>query len=527
MYDLVIRNGRILDGTSNPWFRADIGIIGDKIAKIGTIDGDESKETIEAAGFYVVPGFIDPHTHSDYTIIQEPCAYSKIFQGVTTEIGGNCGFSVAPINPDTLNEAKEYVSFMPGSLSWNWKRLRDYFAILEKTGISNNFGSLIGHGFLRLAVMGFKNSQPATSEIDGMKILLREGLNDGAKGLSFGLAYPPGQFAQNEELIEFARIVKEFHGKLLTFHLRSEGDAVVESIREAIQIGRTVDLPVHISHLKCTGPHNWQKIDEIFSIIEKARKDGIDVTFDIYPYIASSTTLTSLIPAWAMEGGIRGMLERIQDSVTWKKIIPAIEREKDLIGGWEKIMISGVRVEENKKFEGKTVREIAEMEGYSEIEVILNLLMKERGAIFAIFFNMSEEIQDMIMKHPCAMIGSDGKILSTQGVLSEGKPHPRNFGAFPRVIARSVRERRILGLSEAIRKMTSFPARRFGINYRGLLKEGIFADIVIFDFECVNDLATFSDPKQYPVGIEYVIVNGRITVYRGNHTGIRAGIIIR
>jgi N-acyl-D-amino-acid deacylase len=524
MLDLLIKNGTIIDGSGAEGFPADLGIRGERVVAIGNLADAAAACVIDAQNHVVAPGFVDPHTHSDFTILQDPYCNSKIRQGVTSEIAGNCGFSLFPLLPEKIAAVKSYVSFMPGSLDWNWGSFKDIAGLLGKTGIAGNFGSLVGHGMARIMAMDFSSETAGRDQLASMSDLLAEALSQGAMGLSLGLAYPPGSYANREELTTLSRVVRCYPHALVTAHLRDEGDGLMESVEEILHVARESGVPVHISHHKATGPANWGKVHQTMEIMAAAAAGGADVTFDVYPYTAGNTTIVSLFPRWSMDKGVEGLMERLVTERS--RIAREMEAQAQRVGGWDRIVVATVKTAQNKPYEGKSIAEIAQERAVDGVSAIIDLCASERGAVNVILFYIDDQDVKAVMRHPQSMFGSDGKILKTEGPLSAGKPHPRNFGAFPRILAKYVREEKTLSLPEAIRKMTSLPAARFSLDRRGLLKEGYFADITIFDQLTVRDTATFSAPQQYPVGIPHVIVNGVAVIEGGELTGALPGKVL-
>ncbi|MCI2425701.1 D-aminoacylase [Candidatus Acetothermia bacterium] len=529
VFDVILKNAKIIDGSGNPWFWGDLGIANGRIEKIGKIKTEEAVELKDLKGLVVCPGFIDMHSHSDLPILVNPTAESKVMQGVTTEVIGNCGFSAVPVTNNIIEHLKEYGDSLAKKLDWNWRSLRDYLDRLNK--ISINIVPLIGQGTIRIAVMGFDSKDPTKRELERMKGLLRDALDEGAVGLSTGLIYPPGSFTKTEELIELVKIVKEYNG-LYSTHIRGEGGTLVEAFKEAIRIGRESGVRVEVSHHKAVGIQNWGRVQETLELIERAREEGIDITCDQYPYTASSTSLSACLPPWAHEGGGHRLLERLKDPYERKRITEYIERREDWDNvirqsNWSRIRIATVNSEKNKNLEGKTLEEIAQVRAKDPFNVVFDLLLEEKGNVSIIIFEIDEDDLRRVMRHPSTMIGSDGSCLTPKGIMGRGKPHPRNYGTYPRVLGRYVREENILTLEEAIRKMTSFPAQKLGLKDRGLLKEGYFADIVVFDPQRINDRANYEDPHQFPEGIEYVLVRGEIVVEKGEHTGRTPGDVLR
>jgi N-acyl-D-amino-acid deacylase len=526
MFDLIISGGMIIDGSGKEGYRADVGILKEKISAIGQLVPEMGHRLIHAEHLVVAPGFIDPHTHSDFTILLDPYAESKIRQGVTTEIAGNCGFSVFPVRSETLPAVKDYTRFFPGELTWQWSDYRRYLDILMDRGIACNFASHAGHGMLRIYTMGFSDRPPEVEVLNQMASLLKEALAQGAIGLSLGPGYPPGSYAKKEEFIFLGRLLRSYPRALIAVHLRNEGDHLIDSVEEMIDVARETAVPVHIAHHKAAGTKNWGKVEQTLEMMVEAEKKGIDLSCDVYPYTAGNTTIVSLFQNEAMRDGIQGFLKRLESPGERRRISGQLAVEADRMGGWENIRIGTVKTDANKKWEGKNIGEIAAARGIDEASALMDLCYEEKGAINVVLFYIREKDLEQVMRHPKSMIGSDGKILNIEGPLAEGKPHPRNFGAFPRVLSRYVRERKILSLPEAIRKMTSAPAKRFSIESRGLIQEGYFADLTIFDPERIQDRATFDHPLQYPEGIEYVLVNGEVVLDQGKRTKVLPGKVI-
>ena len=494
-YDLLIKNGRIVDGTGNLWYRGDVAIKDGQIIKIGILSNARAKRIIDASGRVVSPGFIDIHTHTD-SIIKDPSAHNYIMQGVTTVISGNCG----------------------GSLP----ELKDFFSKLKKKGLGINWGTLFGHGTIRNAVMGNADRDPTKEELEKMKLLAAEAMKEGAIGMSTGLNYKPGFFSKVPEVIEIAKVVAQYGG-IYVSHIRNEGDDVVESVKEAIEIGVGANIPVEISHFKVMGAVNWEKSEVILNLVREARKNGLDITVDQYPYLASSTSLGAIFPAWARAGN--GWVEKAKDPVMRKRIrddLAEILVRNYTAEGLNRVQIATYK--SDPSLEGKGLKDIMEardiqVNPVNAAELVMQLEMKRNEVIY---HSMSDADIERIMKDPLTMHGSDGHITE----MNIEVPHPRNYGTFPRILGVYVREKGILKLEEAIKKMTSMPAGRIGIRDAGIISVGKRADIVIFDPETISDRATYQQPHQYPTGIDYVLVNGEIVVDHGNLTGRKPGKIM-
>lgn len=518
-FDIVVKNGRVIDGTGNPWFKGDVGINNERISVLGELGRFEAEREIDANGLIVCPGFIDVHTHSDVSFLVTPKPDSKILQGVTTEIVGNCGTSTAPVTEygkSFFSKRYEYVN-----VRWDWTKVSQYLRILETNGLPLNVGTLIGHGTVRASVLGFEARDPNPKEIESMKSLVKSGMEDGAFGLSTGLKYAPGCYAKIDEIAELCKVVHQYGGVYAT-HIRNQGDSLIKSIDEAIEISRRSGAPVQIAHLKVKGRDNWGKAKSMLRIIDKARSSGVDVTFDQYPYLAASTNAFAITPSWAREGGIESFLERIKDPDLRKKVETEIIEQEDWRGS-EKIVVAQF----DRSHEGRSLDELASRYNKSPESVMCDLLLEASGNVPVIlFFGWENDVRD-IMTHHAMMVGSDGSSLSPHGVLGRGKPHPRNYGCFPKFFGRYVLKEGLLSVEDGIRRMTSFPAQRYGLTDRGLLREEMYADIVILDPREVIDVATYKDPHRYPEGMKLVLVNGTIAVENGKFTGQLAGKTLR
>ena len=521
LYDLLIEGGRVIDGTGNPWFKADVGVVGDRIEATGRLKGAEAERRIDARGLVVAPGFIDIHSHSDYTVLIDPRVESKVRQGVTTEVVGNCGSSAAPMNAGVRAYRERYMRASLGEdFEFNWETMDDYLGLIDATGASFNVVAIVGQGTVRQNIMGYEDREPTPPELEDMKKLLAEAMEDGAWGLSTGLIYTPSTFAKTDEIVELAKVVAGYDGVYFT-HIRGEGRTLLEAVREANEIGERAAVPVQIAHFKASGKAYWGKTVESLKLVEEGRRRGVDVTFDQYPYIASSTGLSALMPHWAQEGGADRLLERLRDPETRRKIK---EGPATVTRDWESVMIASAK--NHPQYEGKNVREIAELEGKDEMDAVFDLLLAEEAQVSIVSFGMSEEDVRRVMRSPYGMVGSDGRAVAPRGILGRGKPHPRYYGTFPRVLGHYVREG-VISLQEAVKKMTSAPAQRLSLRDRALLREGFKADIAVFDPYAVKDEATFTDPHRFASGIPFVIVNGKIVIDNGEHTSALPGKALR
>jgi N-acyl-D-amino-acid deacylase len=528
VYDLVIVNGRIVDGSGAAGFDADVAITGDTIARIGPIDpGDRARarKLIDARGLTVTPGFIDIHTHSDYPLLADGTAQSAVRQGVTTDILGESD-SAGPIQGKVKKSA-------PYGITVDWRSLGEYLSRLESRGISINVGSFVGATQVRRCVIGDESREPTPAEMAEMKHLVEEAMQEGAFGLSCALLVPPNTYHTTPQLIELASVVKPFGGIFL-IHIRTEGEGIDTAVKEALEVGEKAQVPVEILHLKIADRRLWGRMKDICDLIENARSRGIKASANQYPYIAGQNNLVALVPPWAMEGGRENMLRRLKNPADRRRIekdlyqgIPGWYNHYLAMSGWEGCLVASVKSAGNKPYEGKSVADIAKITGKKPADVVFDLLAEEEGSVPAVYFLMSEEDVRYAMKVPWVSVGSDGSAVRPDGPLGAGKPHPRWYGTFPRVLGKYVREDGVLPLEDAVRKMTSLNAEKLGIPDRGLLREGKKADVTVFDAARVIDRATFENPHQYPAGIEYVIVNGVPVLEKGDHVGSRPGKILR
>lgn len=522
MFDFIIRQVRIIDGTGSPWTIGDVAVQDGIIAAMGAHVVGHAREVIDGQGLTLTPGFIDIHSHSDFSLLLDGSAASRLLQGVTTEIGGNCGMSPAPVVTERIDLLKEYTAFLGAGLTYDWRSYAEYLNALEASKPAVNFGGLIGHGTLRIAAMGFEDRQPTTAELRHMQELLDESMQAGAFGMSTGLIYAPGVYADTDELAAIASAVAPYGG-LYETHLRNEGDQLLEAIDEAAAIGKRSGARVQIAHHKVVGRLNWGKGKASQALIAKHREQGLDIANDQYPYTASATTITTIFPDWAHVGGVEGLLARLQDPGERAQVRAAVlDSMQKTAMTFADIMIAQVTTAANKHLEGMTVAEAAQAAGKEAVDFVMDLVVAE-PAVSAVTFGMCEDDVKTIMQHPLTMIGSDGASLPLD---CEGKPHPRNFGTFIRVLAQYAKEG-LFPLEEAIRKMTSLPASRLGLLDRGLIRPGFAADLVLMDIDKLQDKATFKEPKQAPSGISKVWVNGELAVANGKLTGTRAGQVLR
>jgi N-acyl-D-amino-acid deacylase len=529
-FDLIIRNGQIIDGTGGPWYAADIGIRGDRIAAIGKLDDADAYKIIDAKRRTIAPGFIDMLGQSEFALLIDDRSLSKLSQGITTEITGE-GASIAPQNERTLPELKPFLDRY--KLKVDWTTLDGYFRRLENQGTPLNIGTYVGSTQVREAVMGDENRAPSVAELDQMEALVDRAMQDGALGLSSALIYPPGHYATTRELTALAKVAARYGGIYAT-HIRSEGATEMAALDEAIQIGREADLPVEIFHLKVSGKSRWGSMPKIVRRIEAARNAGIDIRADQYPYVAGATALVSSLPPGLEDGGIAKLLERLRDP----KVREATKREMETdhpdwenlyrdCGGGKGVVISGVVNPEFMKYNGMTVAEMAREEGKSELDALFDLILSDHARTGAIYFMASEQDLEYGLRQAWVSIGLDAGEASLNGPLFGRHTHPRAFGSMPRFLGRYVREQRLMPLTEAIRKITSMPAQREHLTDRGLLKVGFFADITVFDPQTVIDRATYTEPAKLSKGIDYVFVNGKLEYDHGLLTGTKAGRALR
>jgi len=519
VYDVIIHGGRVLDGAGNPWIYAEVAIRGDRIVKIGRNLQGRAKREIDAKGFIVAPGFIDMHTHSDLTLLVDGDAQSKIRQGVTTEILGEAA-SVAPVCPASRQETE--ASDADLNIKRDWTDFDGYFRRLMKQGTSVNVGSYVAGGTIRACGMGFDMRGPSAAELEKMERLVAEAMQQGALGLATGMIYPPNSYAKTEELVELAKVAAHYGG-IYTTHMRSEGSNLLAAIQENITIADQAHIPVHILHLKASGIQNWGRMKDAVQMIAEARGRGLEISADQYPYIASSTGLATQLPQWAQDGGTQKLVERLNDPSERARIRETVVTS---MSDPNKMLVASARGETNHKFEGHTIAEVSQMRHEDPVDTVLNLLPEEKGRVGMVYFTMAEDDLRYAMRQPWVSIGSDGSAMQPDGLLGRDKPHPRSYGTHARVLGRYVREEHVLSLEDAVRKMTSLAAEHLGVHDRGLLAEGYHADIVVFDPGQIGDAATFVNPHQFAIGIEYVLVNGKVVIAGGKHTGAKPGQIV-
>lgn len=526
--DLLIRGGRVVDGAGNPWFLGDVAIRGDRILAVGRSLSGKAKREIDARGLVVSPGFIDMHSHSDFLLLEDGHAQSKIRQGVTTEILGE-GTSAGP-----------YLGKLPSpkvtvhGQSEHWSTLAEYFALVERSGVAVNVASYAGLNNVWQAVMGNSFERPTPEQLEEMERIVAAAMDDGALGLSCQLMMPPGSLATTDDLVALCKIVAR-HGGIYSTHIRNEGDGVFASVKEAIEIGRRAGVPVDVIHLKIADERYWGRMSEIVELIESARSEGVDVQANVYPYTRGNNDLASIVPPWAHEGGKAQMLARLKNPDDRERIkhdilegVPGWYNHYTAVGGdWSRMLIAA-----DNPFKGLTMDRVlalrmANKPDADSLDEFLDFLYEQNGSVSTVYAHHTEADMNVALRQPWCSIGSDGSALAIEGTLRRGNPHPRSFGTFPRVLGVYVREQKLLRLEDAVRKMTSLSAAKVGLRDRGLLRAGQFADVVMFDADRVIDRSIYTEPFQYPEGIAYVIVNGKVVIDRGQHTGATPGRALR
>jgi N-acyl-D-amino-acid deacylase len=528
MSSLLIRGAQVIDGSGDDPFRGEIAIENGIITDVSPTTKDSRKTTIEADGLAVAPGFVDIHSHTDLTVFKHPLAESKALQGVTTEVTGNCGIGAFPVDLERRAVLIDYLNmhgFHPPSDGLSWNDFAQYADRLDRTGLGLNLAPLVAHGALRIAAMGAEDRSPSERELEYMRSLLTDSFEQGAWGLSTGLIYPPGSFARTEELVELAKIAARY-GAIYTSHIRGEGSALMDALDEAIRIGREGHVRVEVSHLKAMGRENWGRGEEALLKLERARHDGVDIGADQYPYEATSTSLTALLPAWTHAGGVGELLKRLASPGTTERLQTEIEHEINKRGGPNRIVIAGLNSARNIGLSGKNVAQIATFWNCAPEAAVVRLLLEEEAAVGAVYFSLSDEDVAAILSSDQVSVGSDGEGMNAEEDRSVST-HPRSYGTFPRILGIYARERGLLSLAKAIRKMTGLPAGRLGLRNRGLIKPGFAADLVLFDPLTIQDRATFDQPHRYATGIVHAWVNGCATVREGKLTGNTPGSVLR
>ena len=544
-FDLLLRNGRIVDGSGSPAYTGDVGIRDGRIVEIGRVENSQSERIIDVDGHVIAPGFIDIHSHCDFILpLPDQGDFLKPFvlQGITTLVVGNCGYAPAPINPSTAPLMQAYTAFIkPRDLEWRWSTFGEYLDYLERHGVFLNTVPLAAHGALRIAVMGFDARAPGDDELARMKRHLDECMASGAHGVSCGLIYAPGMFASTDELAELAEVLPQYDG-IFTFHVRGSSETLIPAAHEVVQVAKRAGVRVQHSHLEAFGKLHWAKVEETLGIHDRVRGEGVDHGFDVIPYTAANTTFLAVLPPWSLDGGVERLLERLRDPGTRARIKHDVEHvipdwptwrpdgwPHNLVEatGWENVWIMWVESERNKHFEGQSVSRLAEATGKDPFDIAADLILDEQGHVTALYLGVSGDLEHewalrQIVQHPNACIETDAF------ALGRGKPHPALHGAFPRVLGRYVREERLISLEEAVRRMTSLSADRFQLRDRGLVREGYWADLTVFDAESVSDRTTYLEPEAAPAGLELVVVNGTVVAEGGRvATDTRPGHVVR
>ena len=514
-FDVLIKDGTVYDGSGSAPLEADVGIKGDRIAAIGKLEREQARMVIDARGLAVAPGFINMLSWSVVSLIADGRSQGDIRQGVTTEIFGE-GTSMGPLNEEMRRRAIAGQTDIKYDISWT--TLAEYLTHLEKRGVSPNVASFIGAATVRTHVLGLEDIQPTPAQMEEMRELVRREMEAGALGIGSALIYSPGTYARTEELIELCKVAAKYQGKYIS-HLRSEAQRLVEAVEELILISREAGLPGEIYHFKAAAEKNWDRIDRAIAAVEKARKEGLRITANMYLYTASATGLSAHIPSWAHSGGNTALFKRLQNPETRARI----GKEMRARGRMPRTLLSGFRSEKLRPLIGKTVEEVARMRGEDEVETILNLVLEDRSRVSAVFFLMSDENIKTILRQPWVSLGSDGPSMAPEGVFLNTSTHPRSYGNFARLLGKYVREEKVISLAEAVRRMSGLPATNLGLDRRGFLKEGMFADVVIFDPAAIADRASYEKPHQYATGMKHVIVNGTQALKDGEHTGATPG----
>jgi N-acyl-D-amino-acid deacylase len=524
--DVLFRGGRVIDGAGNPWFAADVGIAGDRIAAVGRLGGEQADRVIDADGLFVCPGFVDMHTHSDLQLLVNPAHEAKVHQGVTLEVLGQDGLSYAPITDEVLEQLRGQLAGWnddPPGFDWSWRSVAEYLDRLDR-GIAVNAAYLVPHGTLRMCAMGVEDRPPTNDELRRMKDLLAAGLEQGAVGLSSGLTYTPGMYADDDELVELCGVLRELGGYYCPHH-RNYGLHALEAYADCIEIARRAGVPLHLAHAHLGYEVNRGRAPELLALVDRARSDGIDVTLDTYPYLAGATYLHAFLPSWIHAGGSAATLERLRRSDLRERLRVEMEEQgsdgfHEIPVDWSIVVIGGARLPRNERWIGRSVADAAAEAEARPIDFLCDLLVEEELGVSSIVHIGNEENVRMIMTHPAHTAGSDG-------ILIGERPHPRSYGTFPRYFAEYVRELGLLTWEQAVRKMTSLPAQRLGFPDRGLLRPGMAADVVCVDPDTVRDTATYEEPRRLPDGIPYVLVNGRLVVDDGRRTDELPGRALR
>jgi N-acyl-D-amino-acid deacylase len=546
MYDITIQNAEVIDGAGLPAYRADIAIKGDRIAAIGKLKAI-AKRTINARGLTVIPGIIDPHSHADLILPLDPKKQTelmrcKLAQGVTTTIIGNCGLGCAPVADNEAEGILRAVNawMSPEAVEWKWRTIGEYLDRLESNGLAMNIATLAPHGPVRISAMGLTKGTPSKSQMKKMRAMIERAMKDGALGLSTGLIYPPGMYSDTNELKELARVVADYGG-VYASHIRGSSETLIPAVKELLDVGRETGVRVHHSHNEAVGREHWTKIDRALAMEEEAEREGVRVSFDMFPYTAAATMMIAIYPPWSLEGGVDQLIERLKDQKTRRRIERDIERKRpswppwredgwphNLVRatGWDAIFIGYVESRRNKRYEKRSLAELAQLTGKRPFDAITDLIIEERGQVSMLIFEISGERdeRELLGKYACHRLSAFCADAEDYG---RGLPHPAAYGAFARILSKYVREDSALTLEEAVRKMTSYPARIFGLKDRGVIRPGAFADLTLFDPSRVNDRANFEKPRREATGIALVIINGHVTFENNQALDNSPGSVIR
>jgi N-acyl-D-amino-acid deacylase len=545
-FDLLVQNAQLIDGTGQPAYSADIAIHDDRIAAIGQFDNN-AKQTIDARGLTIMPGIIDPHSHADLILPldankQSDLMRGKLAQGITTTIVGNCGLGCAPVASREAEATLRAVNawMTPEQVAWRWRTTGEYLNLLEANGLPLNVATLAPHGPIRISAMGLSKGAPSKSQMKTMRAMVERSMREGALGLSTGLIYPPGMYSDTEELKELARVVAE-HGGIYTSHIRGSSETLIPAVRELLEVGRSIGVRIHHSHNEAVGRRHWSKIDRVLRMEEEAERQGLRISFDMFPYTAAATMMIAIYPPWSLEGGVAPLVERLRDRKTRQRISRDIERRTprwppwrdsgwphNLVKatGWDAIRIGYVESRRNKRYENRSLTELARLTGKTPFDAISDLIVEERGQVSMLIFEVTgeREERELLRKYATHRLAAFCTDAEDYG---RGLPHPAAYGAFPRILAKFVREDRALTLEEAIRKMTSYPAQIFGLKDRGIIRPGALADLVIFDPKRVNDRANYNFPRREATGIKTVLINGRVAFGEGETRDRWCGMAIR
>jgi N-acyl-D-amino-acid deacylase len=524
-FDVLIKGGTVYDGTGQAPRRVDVGIRGDRIVTIGNLQRASAKSVIDATGLAVTPGFINMLSHSEVSLIADGRSMGELKQGVTTQIFGES--SMGPLSDEMKKRRVE----QQGDIKYEivWTTLAEYLTYLEKRGVSQNFASFIGAPTVREYVIGLEDKPPTPEQLDKMRELVRQEMEAGALGVTTALIYPPATFARTDELIELSKVAAKYQGKYIA-HIRSEANQLTEAVEETIRISREAGLPAEIYHLKASGQENWPKLDRAIAMIEEARRQGLKITADMYTYTAGATGLNSCMPPWVYDGGAEAAYKRLQDPETRKKIADAMRAPSNdwenlykLAGSPDRILLVGFKSEALKPLTGKTLGEVARMRGQDPIETVMDLVVEDRSRIGTVYFMMDEQNVEKQIRQPWVSFGSDAASMAPEGLFLKSSTHPRAYGNFARLLGKYVREEKVISLAEAVRRLSGLPATNLGLDHRGFIKQGMFADVVVFDPQTIADRATFEQPHQYSVGVKHVFVNGVQVLKDGEHTGSKPG----